>query len=247
MNAPHKQRFGLKAVYDIEVRDKHGRLKFIDRAENRVPTAACNDLLTTYFKGSAYTATWFLGLIGALATGTITGATQANPCVITQTAHGRSTGDRIVIAGVAGMTALNNKEYKITVINANTYSLDGINSTGYGAYTSGGTVYIDPSADANTAASHAGWTELTAYSEANRQALTLGTAAAGQIDNTAAKATFTCNANGTVAGALFIISNNTKGGTTGTLFSVAPFLQGNKSLDSGDEITVGVTLYASGA
>jgi hypothetical protein len=69
----------------------------------------------------------------------ITGATQANPCVITIVAHGYSTGDMVMIAGVVGMTELNSKLYKITVIDADTFSLDGIDSTGYTAYTSGGT------------------------------------------------------------------------------------------------------------
>lgn len=70
---------------------------------------------------------------------TITGATQANPCVITATAHGFRTGITVTITGVGGMTQLNGNTYTITVINANSFSLDGVNSTGYGAYTSGGT------------------------------------------------------------------------------------------------------------
>lgn len=74
----------------------------------------------------------------------ISGATQANPCVITDNAHGYSTGDQVYIASVAGMTQLNGKMYKVFVTGANTYALsdiDGnnINSTGYTAYTSGGT------------------------------------------------------------------------------------------------------------
>ncbi len=74
---------------------------------------------------------------------TITGATQANPCVITSTAHGYSTGDYIYISSVAGMTQLNGRYFKVTNLTANTFSLqdqDGnnINSTGFAAYVSGG-------------------------------------------------------------------------------------------------------------
>ncbi len=70
---------------------------------------------------------------------TITGATQANPCVITSAGHGFRTGIQVAISGVVGMTQLNGITYTITRIDANTFSLDGVNSTGFTAYTSGGT------------------------------------------------------------------------------------------------------------
>lgn len=69
---------------------------------------------------------------------TITGATKANPCVITATGHGFRTGISVTISGVGGMTQLNGNTYVITVIDANSFSLDGVNSTAYGTYTSGG-------------------------------------------------------------------------------------------------------------
>lgn len=72
-------------------------------------------------------------------TGSITGATQAKPVVITSTAHGRTTGDFVTISGVVGMTQLNGVQFRITVINANSFSLDNSDGTGYTAYTSGGT------------------------------------------------------------------------------------------------------------
>ena len=71
---------------------------------------------------------------------TISGATKANPIVITATAHGLATGDFVWIASVGGMTALNNKPYTITKIDANKFSLNGVSGTSYAAYTSGGTV-----------------------------------------------------------------------------------------------------------
>ncbi len=69
---------------------------------------------------------------------TITGATNAAPIVITTSAaHGFSTGDRVDVSGVLGNTAANGI-WDITVMSATQFSLD--NSTGNGAYTSGGTV-----------------------------------------------------------------------------------------------------------
>ena len=54
----------------------------------------------------------------------ITGATQANPCVITATGHGLKTGIQVTIASVGGMTQLNGNTYTITVVNANSFSLN---------------------------------------------------------------------------------------------------------------------------
>lgn len=71
-------------------------------------------------------------------TGTITGASKANPCVILDTAHGRTTGQRVSIAGVGGMTQLNGLTFTVTVITPDAFSI-GIDSTAFGTYTSGGT------------------------------------------------------------------------------------------------------------
>lgn len=77
---------------------------------------------------------------------TITGATQANPCVITSTNHQLSSGTNIRITGVLGMTELNNKSYRIAVNDADHFhlhevgTLNDINSTSYHAYISGGQV-----------------------------------------------------------------------------------------------------------
>jgi hypothetical protein len=69
-------------------------------------------------------------------TGTIIGATNANPIVITSVNHGLATGATVVISGVVGNTAANGTR-TITVIDANRFSLNGI--AGNGNYTSGGT------------------------------------------------------------------------------------------------------------
>jgi len=74
---------------------------------------------------------------------TISGATQANPVVITATSHGYNNGDEISITSVAGMTELNNKRYLVANKTTNTFEItnvDGtnINGTGFTAYTSGG-------------------------------------------------------------------------------------------------------------
>lgn len=75
---------------------------------------------------------------------TITGITQASPGVITSASHGLSNGDEVVIASVGGMTQLNGRNFIVANATANTFSLVdlwgvAVNTTGYGAYTSGGT------------------------------------------------------------------------------------------------------------
>lgn len=66
---------------------------------------------------------------------TITAITQANPAVCTAAAHGSTTGDVILIASGTGMTALNDRLYTITVLTADTFSLNGVDATGLPAYT----------------------------------------------------------------------------------------------------------------
>lgn len=52
-----------QALYQVECVDGHGRIRWRDRFTNLVVTAGRNDLLSQYFKGNAYTAAWYVGLI----------------------------------------------------------------------------------------------------------------------------------------------------------------------------------------
>lgn len=155
----------VKEHFAVECFDQDGRLKWAEEFDNLVVTAGLNELLDKTFKGSGYTAAWYVGLTGSSPT---------------------------VAAG-------------------------------------------------DTMASHAGWTEVTAYSEGTRQTLTLGTVSGGSVSNSASKAVFTINGTAT-AGGCFVATNNTKGGSTGTLFGAGAFTEGNRSVVSGDTLSVTVTL-----
>jgi hypothetical protein len=100
----------------------------------------------------------------------------------------------------------------------------------------------------DTMSSHAGWTEVTDYTEATRPAATFvaaTTANPSVVTNSASKAQFTMNATTTVGGA-FLTSNNTKGGTSGTLFSAKDFNSpGDRSVVSGDVVLVTYTFSLS--
>ena len=101
----------------------------------------------------------------------------------------------------------------------------------------------------DTMSSHAGWTEVTDYTEATRPAATFvaaTTANPSVVTNSASKAQFTMNATVTVGGA-FLTSNNTKGGTSGTLFSAKDFsAPGDRSVVSGDVVLVTYTFSLAG-
>lgn len=74
----------------------------------------------------------------------ITGITSANPPVVTANSHGRSNGDKVFI-GLAqrsgGMHASDGAIYTVANVAPNTFELQGVNGTGWAAYTSGGKVY----------------------------------------------------------------------------------------------------------
>lgn len=105
-------------------------------------------------------------------------------------------------------------------------------------------------AASDTASSHAGWTEVVPYSNATRPACTFGTPTTADpsvATNSASPASFTIDATATVGGA-FLISNSTKSGTTGTLFSASDFSSpGDRSVVSGDTLNVTYTFSLDAA
>jgi hypothetical protein len=171
VSKPVTEGIGAGGVYTLQCFDKDGLLKWEASTHNLVVNVGLQDMNTQYFKGSTYTAAWYIGLV-----------------------------------------------------------------TGPGS----GTTF----AAGDTMSSHAGWTENTGYSNATRPAATFGTATTADpsvIDNSASPASFSINATSTIAGA-FLVSNSTKGGTTGILFSASDFTSpGDRSVVSGDTLNVTYT------
>jgi hypothetical protein len=93
-----------------------------------------------------------------------------------------------------------------------------------------------------------GWTESAAYSSATRPQITFGTGVAsgggvnspgtGTITNPSA-VSFIMNATATIQGA-FLTTNNTKSGTTGTLYSAGSFAA-SRAVIAGDSLLVTYT------
>ena len=71
---------------------------------------------------------------------TITGATQASPCVLTCT-NQVSVNQLVSISGVVGMTQLNGNVYNVIARSGTTLTL-GVNSSAFTAYTSGGSLQV---------------------------------------------------------------------------------------------------------
>ena len=69
------------------------------------------------------------------------GITQANPGVVTAVAHPFSDGDIIYITDVSGMTEVNGLIFTVANSTTDTFELQGIDTTGFTAYTSGGYVF----------------------------------------------------------------------------------------------------------
>jgi hypothetical protein len=97
-------------------------------------------------------------------------------------------------------------------------------------------------ADADTMASHTGWTEFTNYSETTRVAWGSG-ASSGQTVTNASPITFNISgAGGTVRG-IFVVSNSSKSGGSGTLWSTGLF-SASVPVTSGDQLKLTYSVSA---
>jgi len=93
--------------------------------------------------------------------------------------------------------------------------------------------------------SHVGWTENVGYTQTKRPTMSFGSATEADPSVIATSAAvFSVNATGTIAGA-FVTTENTKSGTTGTLFSVGNFTVGDRGVVSGDTLNVTYTFSAA--
>jgi len=91
--------------------------------------------------------------------------------------------------------------------------------------------------------SHVGWVELTDYDEADRQTLTLGAVSGQSVDNSGSVAVFTIDNTATFGGA-FVVSDDTKGGSSGILYGGGVFTQDRALIDN-DVLNVTITCTAA--
>jgi len=109
------------------------------KRDGEVPMGRLSRSFSSQSIGNSGASPWTFTLyyFGTGVSGTVTGATNANPGVITSTNHGLQTGMQVTFSAIGGMTQLNGNTYTITRINANSFSI-GVDTTAYGVYTTGG-------------------------------------------------------------------------------------------------------------
>lgn len=125
------------------------------------------------------------------------------------------------------------------VVNAGIYNLMDtgvLTATQVTAWFLGPTAASPSPAAADTMGGHGGWTEFTGYSQTVRQSWT-SARTTNVISNASNLASFAINTTGTLGGA-FVTDSSTKGGGVGTLFCCAANSGGNRSVSSGDTVTV---------
>lgn len=110
---------GMASLYRFECFDADGNLKWTEEVHNTVVNTGLNDVLSKYFKGSAYTASFFVGLKD---TGTIAAAdTMASHAGWTEDAtYSNSTRPALTLGSVASQSVDNSASKAVFNINGST-------------------------------------------------------------------------------------------------------------------------------
>lgn len=113
-----------------------------------------------------------------------------------------------------------------------------VDNSGFTAFASG-----------DTSASHGGWSEAAGsdYSQTTRPTWTPSTSSggAGSVANASTVNFSMTNSSSLTIKGLFLISDSTKAGTTGLLFSTAAFTGGTQATNSGDTLKITYTVSAT--
>lgn len=251
--------FQIRNTYQAMVL-RGGKLVYeFEPTSNLMTLEGLNDLLSKYWKGSSYTAAFYVAPIERAAAATLGSSpfstTNTSALVtVTHTSHGLLVGDSIWFAGasaVAGLTIAG--KYSVTsVTNANSYVITAggnANATTTGGGSSVTVEYVggnDTAAKINATINWPttnGWQLCTAYNESVRQTLTLGSISAQAVDNSASKAAFSINGTKTIDGAC-IVTNSGKTSTSGLIAGEAMFATSRDVL-SGDTLQVQCNLSAA--
>jgi hypothetical protein len=105
----------------------------------QLPFIVSADVAYVIELGAGHMRFLYRGALVTEATKAITGATAANPVVVTAVAHGYTNGQEVIISGVGGMRQINGRRFIVAGATADTFQLQGVNGLAYSAYTSGGT------------------------------------------------------------------------------------------------------------
>lgn len=112
------------------------------QATRLIPFVYSTEIKYLIEAGDLYFRFWVNGARLTQTPKAITGATQANPVVVTSAAHGFTNGQQVEITGVRGMHQLNGGVYTVAGATANTFQLSGVNGTTFDAYVGGGSAGV---------------------------------------------------------------------------------------------------------
>jgi len=135
LQGPVERRPGTKHIDNVKTNSAVTRIIPFEFSTTQAYVIEVGNLYMRFFKDGARVHE---------ANTTISGATKASPCVVTDTSHGYSNGDEVYISGVVGMTELNGKNYLVANKNTNDFELTdlhgtNIDSSAYTTYGSAGT------------------------------------------------------------------------------------------------------------
>lgn len=231
-------RDGMRCSNPAFCGEQHLRqLNWRETFHNVVTTAGLNTLLGGTFDAAAGSVAWYVGLIGA-ATGTIAETAAANAMTGTSTSfQAAQVGSDIIVVGAGASGAdLNTTVATRTSTTAATTTANATTTVTAALFA------IEPVA-ADVMSSKL-FNENVVYSNANRPTWTKnGSPSAGAMSNSSSKAAFTINGSSRIFGA-FLTSDNTKSGTTGTLYGGGLFSI-SRAVENGDTLNVQVDLSAT--
>ena len=111
-----------RLLYSVECRDAAGNLRWVEEVPNLVTTAGKTDLIERYFRASAYTAAWYLGLIAGASPTLVAADTLASHAGWTESAA--YAGNRPALAFAAASAGSSTAAAIVFTMNA-TYTVSG--------------------------------------------------------------------------------------------------------------------------
>lgn len=125
--------------------NKEGKEALLTHVDFYVDTQQNTTMLVEFFKDNAFSpyasqVIDFLPNLNYICD--IQSISKASPCLVNAAQHGLTTGAQIYIYTVKGMLEINDQLFTITVIDKDSFTLNGINSSGYGTYTGDGQVVL---------------------------------------------------------------------------------------------------------
>jgi len=114
-----------RAHYHIECHDKFGKLKWEEKMSNLVPTAGLNEILDKFWKGSGYTASFFVGLIDGTPTVALADTMASNAGWDEVTDYDEATRQALTLGTVAAASVDNSASKATFTIDTDSTTIGG--------------------------------------------------------------------------------------------------------------------------